>query len=161
AQSPSTEVEKAISVLDIQESFLPVMLVGVTGTKARLEPIAGKTYSVSLGDELHGLNYRVIELENRSTEDKDGNAVDVSQVRLRNTKTGETLSLVKGVPAQERSPSAELASAGSAPVKVQTDQSFSFSTDPSHTYRVLDIRPNQVIVKCIEDNKVLTLQKSP
>ncbi len=161
AQSPSAEVDKAISVLDIQESFLPVTLVGVTGTKAKLEPVGGKAYSVSLGDELHGLSYKVIELEKRSTEDKDGNPVDVSQVRLRNTKTGETLSLVRGVPAQERSPSAELASDGSAPVKVQTDQSFSFPTEPNHTYKVLDIRPNQVIVKRLEDDKVLTLKKSP
>jgi hypothetical protein len=39
------------------------------------------------------------------------------------------------------------------------DQTFSIPSDPGHTYKVLDIRPAQVIIRRIEDNRVSTLEK--
>ena len=54
-----------------------------------------------MGDQLKGLDYKVTDVEVRSTEDKDGNPVDDSIVTLKNTKSGQTVALIKGVPAQE------------------------------------------------------------
>jgi hypothetical protein len=44
-------------------------------------------------------------------------------------------------------------------LKVETDQNFSIPGDPNHTYKVLDIRPAQVIIRRIEDSRVVTLRK--
>ena len=146
------------SVLEIKEAFLPVTLAEVSGKRAKIQPAEGEPYFVSSGDQLKGLNYKVLDVETRSTEDKDGNPVDVSVVKLKNTKTGETVSLIKGIPAQERGSYAILAAADRT-LRVEADQNFNLPGDASHTYKVVDIRPNQVVIKCLEDNRVITLQK--
>jgi ankyrin repeat protein len=146
------------SVLEIKEAFLPVTLAEVSGKRAKIQPSDGDAYFVSSGDQLKGLNYKVLDVETRSTEDKDGNPVDASVVKLKNTKTGETISLIKGVPAEERGSYAILAAADQT-LKVQADQSFNLPGDANHTYKVVDIRPNQVVIKCLEDNRVITLEK--
>jgi hypothetical protein len=45
-------------------------------------------------------------------------------------------------------------------MKVELDRDFTLPDDPAHTYRVLDIRPTQVVVKRLDDNEVWTLQKN-
>jgi hypothetical protein len=96
----------------------------------------------------------------RNTEDKDGNPVDDSIVTLRNTKSGQNLALIKGVPAQEHAAYAVLAFPNSdETLKVEVEQTFSIPSDPDHSYKVLDIRPTQVIIRRIEDNRVTTLEK--
>jgi hypothetical protein len=151
---------KSASVVEIQQEFLPVMLTEVNGKKAKIRPVDGEEYNVAVGDQLKGLDYKVTDLEVRNTEDKDGNPVDDSVVTLRNTKSGQSVALVKGVPAQEHAAYAVLAFPGSEQtLKVEVDQTFSIPNDPGHTYKVLDIRPAQVIIRRVEDNRVSTLEK--
>jgi ankyrin repeat protein len=153
-------VAKNIRIVAIQQEFLPAVLREISGKKATIETAGGDSYSVAVGDQLKDLDYKVTDIEIRSTEDKDGNPVDNSVIKLRNTKTGQVVTLIKGIPARERPSYALLAVSGSSePVKVETDQKFSIPTDPDHTYEVLDIRPAQVIIKRVEDNRVVTLQK--
>jgi ankyrin repeat protein len=148
------------SVVEIQQEFLPVMLTEINGKKAKIRPVDGEEYSVAVGDQLKGLDYKVTDLEVRNTEDKDGNPVDDSVVTLRNTKSGQSVALVKGVPAQEHAAYAILAFPESEQtLKVEVDQTFSIPGDSGHTYKVLDIRPAQVIIRRIEDNRVSTLEK--
>jgi hypothetical protein len=109
---------------------------------------------------LKGLDYTVTAVEVRNTEDKDGNPVDDSVVKLQNTKSGQIVALIKGVPAQEHAAYAILSFPESEQtLKVEVDQTFSIPNDPGHTYKVLDIRPAQVIIRRIEDNRVSTLEK--
>jgi ankyrin repeat protein len=158
--STDTNATKPISVVEIEEAFLPVMLTDVTGKKAKIQAVGGDEYNVAVGDELKGLSYKVAEVQVRHTEDKDGNPVDNSVVKLRNTKSGHEVELIKGVPAQDRPPYAILGLPDSdQTLKVEVDQNFSVPSDPDHTYKVLDIRPAQVIVRRIEDNRVITLEK--
>ena len=158
--SDSPPEVKQISVVDIQQEFLPVMLTEVSGKKAKIQAVGGEEYSVTAGDQIKGLDYEVAEVEIRNTEDKDGNPVDASIVKLRNTKTGQTMTLIKGVPAQEHAAYAILSFPNSEQtLKVEVDQNFSIPNDPGHTYKVLDIRPSQVIIRRIEDNRVSTLRK--
>ena len=162
--SPNAQSEpaqgKLASIVDIQQEFLPVMLTEVNGKQAKIHATGGEEYTVAIGDQLKGLDYKVTDVEVRHTEDKDGNPVDDSIVELRNTKSGQTVALIKGVPAQEHPAYAILAFPDSEQtLKVEVDQSFSIPTDPGHTYKVLDIRPAQVIVRRIEDNRVTTLVK--
>jgi ankyrin repeat protein len=151
---------KLASIVEIQQEFLPVMLTEVNGKQAKIHATGGEEYTVAIGDQLKGLDYKVTGIEVRHTEDKDGNPVDDSIVELRNTKSGQAVALIKGVPAQEHPAYAILAFPDSEQtLKVEVDQSFSIPTDPGHTYKVLDIRPAQVIVRRIEDNRVTTLVK--
>ena len=166
ARSKSTEASenpletKQIAVVDIHQEFLPVMLTEVSGKKAKIHAVGGEEYTVAAGDQLRGLDYQVADVEIRNTEDKDGNPVDDSIVKLRNTKTGQTIALIRGVPAQEHAAYAVLSFPNSEQtLKVEVDQNFSIPSDPGHTYKVLDIRPSQVIIRRIEDNRVSTLQK--
>ncbi len=158
--SDSPPETKQVSVVDIQQEFLPVMLTEVSGKKAKIQAVGGEEYSVTAGDQIRGLDYEVADVEIRNTEDKDGNPVDASIVKLRNTKTGQTMTLIKGVPAQEHAAYAVLSFPNSEQtLKVEVDQNFSIPGDPGHTYKVLDIRPSQVIIRRIEDNRTSTLRK--
>jgi len=160
-QNPSGGLATKISVLEVQEAFLPVTLEEVHSKKATLRNSDGTDYSVGIGDQLQGLEYRVIDVQSREVDDKDGNAVDASVVKLRHIRTGQTISLIKGIPAREHGAFAVLSFANSgATMKVELDRDFTLPDDPSHTYRVLDIRPTQVVVKRLDDNEVWTLQKS-
>lgn len=153
---------KPISIVEIRQEFLPVTLSEVSGRKAKIQPVGGEEYSVAVGDQLKGLDYKVTDVEARNTEDKDGNPVDDSLVKLRNMKSGQTVALIKGVPAQEHAAYAVLAFPDSdQTLKVEVDETFSIPSDPGHTYKVLDIRPTQVIIRRIKDNRVSTLQKNP
>ena len=160
-EPPDNSLEtKQVSVAEIQQEFLPVMLTEVSGKKAKIQAVGGGEYSVVAGDQLKGLDYEVTDVEIRNTEDKDGNPVDASIVKLRNMKTGQTITLIRGVPAQEHAAYAILSFQDSEQtLKVEVDQNFSIPSDPGHTYKVLDIRPSQVIIRRMEDNRVSTLQK--
>jgi ankyrin repeat protein len=161
-QNPSSGLAAKISVLEVQEAFLPVTLEEVHGKKATLRDSDGADYSVGVGDQLKGLDYRVIDIQTREVNDKDGNAVDASLVKLRHVRTGQTISLIKGIPAREHGAFAVLSFTSSgATMKVELDRDFTLPDDPNHTYRVLDIRPTQVVIKRLDDNEVWTLQKSP
>ena len=113
-----------------------------------------------LGDQLKGLDYKVTDVEVRNTEDKDGNPVDDSVVTLRNTKSGQSVALDQRRTGPGTSGLRDPCFSGSEQtLKVEVDQTFSIPTDPGHTYKVLDIRPAQVIIRRIEDNRVSTLEK--
>ncbi|MBV8330985.1 MAG: ankyrin repeat domain-containing protein [Verrucomicrobia bacterium] len=151
---------KPVSVVEINEKLLPVIVTEVSGSKAKIRDVGGGEYSVSVGDDLKGLDYKVADIEVRHTEDKDGNPVDDSVVKLHNTKSGRDVELIKGVRAQEQPAFAILAlSASDQTLKVEIDQTFTIPSDPSHSYKVLDIRPAQVVLRRVEDNRVITLQK--
>jgi hypothetical protein len=152
---------KPATVLEIEQEFLPVKLTEVNGKKATIQAADGEKYSVAVGDQLKGLDYKVTDVVVRNTEDKDGNPVDDSIVKLRNTKSGQSVALIRGVPAQEHAAYAILAFPDSdQTLKIEVDQTFSIPSDPGHTYKVLDIRPAQVIIRRIEDNRVSTLEKN-
>jgi ankyrin repeat protein len=149
-----------VSIRQIDEAFLPITLVAVQGRSAELQNADGETYKVNMGDQLKGLDYRVSEIDSRNVNDKDGNQVDASLVKLRSLKTGETVSLIKGAPARQKSASVTLGFRDSeATAKVGLDQSFSIPGEPDHTYKILDIRPRQVVIRR-DDDHVWTLQKT-
>ncbi len=156
-----TSLRSLITVTEIHENFLPVTLTDVEGKKAHLVAEDGAHYTVGVGDQLRGLDYRVVDVEPRNVSDKDGNPVDASRVRLRQAKTGETLALVKGIPARQKGASVTLRfPQGEQTLQVGLDQDFKIPGDPEHTYRVIDIRPRQVIVRRVEDGQVWTLEKT-
>jgi len=153
-------LSKKVSVVELDEDFLPVTLLEVKGKRATLKGADGETYSVGIGDEVHGLSYRVTDIEAREVNDKDGNQVDASIVKLRHVRTGQTISLIKGIPAREHGAYAVLAFGNGETVRVELDHDFKIPDDAKSSYRILDIRPTQVVVKRLDDNKVWTLEKT-
>jgi ankyrin repeat protein len=160
-RAPATGLAAKISLLEVQEAFLPVTLEEVHGKKAMLRGSDGASYSLGVGDQLKGLDYRVMDIQSREVNDKDGNAVDASVVKLRHIRTGQTISLIKGIPAREHGAYAVLSVVGNGTtMRVELDRDFTLPDDPGHTYRVLDIRPTQVVVRRLDDNEVWTLDKN-
>ena len=150
-----------IRVEEVEEAFLPVTLDEVHGKKATLRDADGATYTVSVGDLLKGMSYRVVDVEARSVNDKDGNVVDASVVKLRHERTGQTISLIKGIPTREHGAYAVLVvNSTGQKIKVELDHDFSLPDEPGQTYRILDIRPTQVVIKRMRDGEVWTLQKT-
>jgi ankyrin repeat protein len=159
--APVTGLAAKVSLMEVQEAFLPVTLEEVRGKKATLRGSDGSSYSLGVGDQLKGLDYRIIDIQSREMNDKDGNVVDASVVKLRHIRTGQTISLIKGVPAREHGAYAVLSVLGNGTtVRVELDRDFTLPDDSTHTYRVLDIRPTQVVVKRLDDNQVWTLDKN-
>ena len=150
-----------IRVEEVEEAFLPVTLDEVHGKKATLHDADGSTYTVTVGDVLKGMSYRVVDVEARSVNDKDGNVVDASVVKLRHERTGQTISLIKGVSTREHGAYAVLVvNSTGQKIKVELDHEFSLPDEPGQTYRILDIRPTQVVIKRMRDGEVWTLQKT-
>jgi len=150
-----------IRVEEVEEAFLPVTLDEVHGKKAILRDADGSTYTVTVGDLLKGMSYRVVDVEARSVNDKDGNVVDASVVKLRHERTGQTISLIKGIPTREHGAYAVLVvNSTGQKIKVELDHEFSLPDEPGQTYRILDIRPTQVVIKRMKDGEVWTLQKT-
>jgi uncharacterized protein len=156
-----SSVTSKVRVDEVDEAFLPVTLQEVHGKKATLQSADGSTYTVTVGDTLKGMSYRVVDIEARTVDDKDGNVVDASVVKLRHERTGQTISLIKGIPTREHGAYAVLVvkSTGQK-IKVELDHDFSLPDEPGQTYRILDIRPTQVVIKRMGDGEVWTLQKS-
>ena len=149
-----------LSVAEVEEAFLPVTLEEVHGKKATLKNADGTTYTVTVGDQLKGMSYRVVDVEERNVDDKDGNVVDASVVKLRHERTGQTISLIKGIPTREHGAYVVLVvNSTGEKIKVELDHDFTLPDEPGQTYRVLDIRPAQVVVKRMSDGEVWTLQK--
>jgi uncharacterized protein len=156
-----SSVTSKVHVDEVDEAFLPVTLQEVHGKKATLQSADGSTYTVTVGDTLKGMSYRVVDIEARSVNDKDGNVVDASVVKLRHERTGQTISLIKGIPTREHGAYAVLVvNSTGQKIKVELDHDFSLPDEPGQTYRILDIRPTQVVIKRIGDGEVWTLQKS-
>jgi ankyrin repeat protein len=156
----ATSIAGKLSVAEVQEAFLPVTLEEVHGKKATLQNADGTTYTVTVGDQLKGMSYRVVDVEARSVDDKDGNVVDASMVKLRHERTGQTISLIKGIPTREHGAYVVLVvNSTGEKIKIELDHDFTLPDEPGQTYRVLDIRPTQVVVKRMGDGEVWTLQK--
>ena len=161
AGNGSSSMAGKLSVEEVQEAFLPVTLEEVNGKKATLQNSDGSSYTVNVGDQLKGMSYRVVDIEARSVNDKDGNVVDASVVKLRHERTGQTISLIKGIPTREHGAYAVLVvNSTGQKIKVELDHDFSLPDEPGQTYRILDIRPTQVVIKRVGDGEVWTLQKT-
>jgi ankyrin repeat protein len=161
AGNGSSSMAGKLSVQEVQEAFLPVTLEEVHGKKATLQNSDGSSYTINVGDQLKGMSYRVVDIEARSVNDKDGNVVDASVVKLRHERTGQTISLIKGIPTREHGAYAVLVvNSTGQKIKVELDHDFSLPDEPGQTYRILDIRPTQVVIKRVGDGEVWTLQKT-
>lgn len=153
----------AIRFKEYNEVRLPLVLESLRGEKAVIKRTDGgdtRFETVRAGDTLPGFPLRVTKLAERQTTDKDGRAVDRSQVWLEDTSTKERVTLVKDLPAKTSATFAVLASEdGKTVVKVHAGEVFAWPGEAGVTYRVVDLGRDQVVLQQQETRKMWTLPR--
>lgn len=142
----------------------PVVLDSVwpNGKKAKVSVKGGPSSELAVGDSVPGVPYRVTRIRPRSIYAKDtGQPMDVSELTLTQTETGEKVTLVKSMPANAPNSRAvlavELAGGKATEIEVRNNQEFTLPSDDKTRYRVLDIRPTQVVLKILPNGQTITV----
>ena len=136
---------------DFNEVRVPFIVRAVDGETAKIEHTDGgdaKLETVKAGQTLKGTQYKVASLEAKQTQDKDGNPVDASKVVIEDEKTKQKIELVKDMPTRSAATYAILASLdGGATLTVRQGDTFNWPNEKGATYRVIDLRGDQVVIK--------------
>ena len=156
-------IHKTIRLKEYSEVKLPIILRSVDGDTAQIERLdegGGKMEKVKAGQTVRGSSLKVTKVEGRIDTDKHGDRVDLSQVVLDDPGSKERLVLVKDLPVKTSATSATLISPdGKTTLKVKEGQTFTWPGETGTTYKVVDLREDQVIVKQIETGAMLTIPK--
>lgn len=152
-----------IRLKEYSEVRLPIVLESVSGEKAVIRRTDGgeaTSETVRAGDTLRGFPLRVAKLAERKVTDKDGNALDRSQIVLEDTTTKASVTLVKDLPAKTADTYAVLASEdGKTTVKVHAGEVFAWPGEPGTTYRVVDLGRDEIILQQQETGKMRTITR--
>ena len=144
------------------EVRMPVVLEGVSGESARIRRLDGeeRTETVRAGDTIKGLRWKVERVQGRQDVDKNGDPVDLSSLTLTDTETKERTILAKNLPARTGDSFAELVSEdGAQTVKVKQGETFKWPADGGPAFKVIDLRPDQVVVQEVATKKMWTIVK--
>jgi hypothetical protein len=156
-------IHKTIRLKEFSEVRLPLIVESVDGERARIRRTDGdgKADLIKTGDMLHGMPLRVERVEKVQDTDKEGQPIDRSLVVLEDTGTKERLTLVKDMPARTAASYAMLTSAdGNTTLKVKQGDTFKWPGDDTATYKVIDLREDQVVLQQLENKKMWTVSRS-
>lgn len=152
-----------------QEAPLPLILKSVDSSaglaRVRVLSRADATpVAVQRGELIPGTPYLLTGIESRQISSKlsDGKRVDVSRIRIEDTRTGATLSLVKDVPGRSADASALLAlPGGDLEYLVRKGDRFrAAGGDGSpRDYEILEVRPTQVLIRDLSADEVMTVHR--
>ncbi len=154
-------VMEGVTVKSVNEVQIPIVLREVKKNgKASVESTAdGKLEDIGQGDRPRGLPYKVTGVKHEIKADKHGVLNDVSNVTLENPQTKETVILIRDLPARSSETHAVLAGPNGVEQKVKVDDVISLPGQGSKKFKVVDLRPDQVIVEDIESKKPMTIPK--
>jgi hypothetical protein len=156
-------VHKKIRLKEFTEVRLPLVLEAVEGDRARLRRTDGdgKTERLKAGDSVRGLPLKVEKVEEIHDTDKEGHPIDRSTVTLEDAGTKERLLLVKDMPARTAASFAMLVSAdGATALKVKQGDTFKWPGDDTATYKVIDLREDQVVLQQLENKQMWTVTRA-
>ncbi len=165
SRSPETAPIQTMVLSSFHEEPLPIAVSKVDGKRAEIR-LLGKEDSapikVAAGSYIPGTEFRVDEVTRKFVHSKEGQGrmMDVSRVKVTDTRTGETHMLVKDSAGQSSDTYAILTSAGSQyRYAVKSGDIFSSSQTGmgERNYQVLDIRAGAVVIKDLETEKVITV----
>jgi hypothetical protein len=155
-------VATGIKLKEFVRKELPFVLKSVQGETAQLErgeEGAKRKETVKSGQAVPGSSYKVVRVQSRQTRDKDGNPMDGSRVTLEDTSTKQRVDLVKDMPARSSASYAILAAPdGGKTVTVHDGETFSWG-EPPVSYKVKDLRAEQVILEEVATRKIVTVPK--
>lgn len=156
-------IHKAIRLKEYTEVRLPFVVRAVAGETATVEYDADGTNAqekLRKGDTIRGTKLKVERVENRTDTDKHGAKVDLSQVVLTDGETNERVVALKDLPTRTSASFATLVSAdGKETLKVREGESFTWPAEPGVSYKVIDLRSDQVVLKDEGSGKTVTVPR--
>jgi hypothetical protein len=145
---------------EFKEVRVPVILREVKGGKARVERLdMPGTEEWEKGTVVKGLPYRVTSVKQEVKADKHGVYSDVSQVTLENSDTKESVMLIRDLPARSSETHALLTGPGGVEQKVHVDEVIELPGQKDKRFKVLEIRPEQVVIEEMGTRRPLTIPK--
>lgn len=166
-RSPVEAPVKTMVLAAYHEESLPLIVEKVDGTTAevrRLDTAAGETVAVAKGEVIPGTSYRIEDVAPRYVSSKEGKGrmVDVSRVRVADTRSGATHLLVKDASGQTSDTYAILTAPNSQyRYVVKAGDVFRTSQPDVGTkdYQVLEIRASGVAIKDLATDEVVMVAR--
>jgi hypothetical protein len=158
-------IHKTIRLKDYTEARLPFVLRSVDGESATVEfngdgGGSGQREKIRRGETIRGTTLKVDRIEARTDTDKHGEKVDMSQLVMTDTASNGRIVALKDLPTRTSASFATLVGPdGQTTMKVREGETFAWPEEPSVTYKVIDLRPDQVVVKDEASGKTVTIPK--
>jgi hypothetical protein len=158
-------VQSRMRMKDYREVQLPIMLESVADDgEARIRVLhhaKGEARLVGPGTAIADTGLELVRTERRFRNSKmgDGHLLDVSQAIVRDVASGQRHLVVRNVPAHASEASA-LVSIESATYAVREGDEFTAGGGQPVRYRVLDVRPTQVVMENRETGETFTLPRA-
>lgn len=152
-----------LKMLSYKGDEVPFVLQTLGSGKATLRRVdTGTTVEVSRGDKVEGLPYRVTSIQEKSTTDKNGQRINISEVKLVNMNTGSSVALLPDLPARSPESFAVLQVEGTGEkINVRQDQVFTLPSDRATKLKVMDLRPKEVVLQVVSSGDVVTIGLQP
>jgi hypothetical protein len=152
-------VLEGVSLKVTEEVNVPMILREVKGTTARVERPGGGEEQLVTGSTPKDLPYKVTGVKHEVKADKHGVYVDASSVTMLNTKTRETVVLVRDLPARSSETNAVVVGPNGQEKKIHLDETVELPGLPGRQFKVLEMRPEQVLVEEIGTKNTLSIPK--
>ncbi len=113
------------------------------------------------GERIPGLPYKVAGVRAKRGYEKDtGQPLDLSELSLQNTETNRKVVLRRGLIVSSPDATAVLVlKLDGTQIPVRLGQQFSLPGDPQTRLEVIDIRPEQVVLKIVDSKQTITVEK--
>ena len=167
SRDPQNAAVESFVLASYRERPIPIAVNEVEGSAAQvrmLDESSSEPVKVEQGNIIPGTTYQVEEVTHKMVNSKEGKGklVDVSQVKVKDTRTGSSHLLVKDVSGSTSDSYAILAAPGSD-YRYVVKTGDTFRTDQPgvgvRDYQVLDIRPTGVVIKDITTGQVMTVAR--
>lgn len=151
---------EGVAMKELKDVRVPVILRAVKDGKARVERLDTPGMEEwEQGTTVKGLPYRVTSVKQEVKADKHGVFSDVSQVTIENPETKESVVLIRDLPARSSETHAVLVGPGGVEQKVRVEEVIQLPGQKDKRFKVLELRPDQVVVEEIGARRPLTIPK--
>jgi ankyrin repeat protein len=168
ADGSTATLKKSMRVRHFSEGQLPIVLEEVpeVGDSARIRVLGrggNAPEIVPAGGAIGDTGLELVGVERKFMDSKMGNGalLDVSQAVVRDRVTGQR-HIVRKNQAAHSTPATALISAGSdnEVYEVQEGDEFTVGDEAAARYKVLDVRPTQVVIENLDTRETATLARS-
>ncbi len=167
ADGRTETVREHVRMKEFRESQLPIVLEDVPsrGQGARIRVLnESRTASrvIPAGGEIGETGLELVKAERRFVPSKtaEGHLLDVSQAVVRDRATGQRHLVVKNVAAHSSEATALISAGDGDTYEVREGDEFSVGETDPVPYRVIDVRPTQVIVENLDTRETATLARA-
>jgi Bacterial TSP3 repeat len=151
---------EGLTMKELNDARVPMILREVKGGKARVERLDSRgVEELQEGSIPTGLPYRVTAVKHEVKADKHGVFSDVSQITMENSATKETVVLVRDLPSRSSETHAVLVGPGGVEQRVHVDEVITLPGQQDKKFKVLELRPDQVVVEELGSRQPLTIPK--